>query len=362
MDKGLDITMLRAFLACHAAAYLNPKFAFSSSGGPDGLNHAAEAGLRWLRARAIEPGWDAADRALEWLAAPEHHLVVYQQHGYPERLGASSAPPLLLFVNGDPKCLCEPQLAVVGSRQATPNGLDIARTFSQALAALGVVVTSGLARGIDGAAHRGALAAGGKTVAVLGCSIDHIYPRQHCNLATEIAKNGALVSEFPFGVAPWPANFPRRNRIISGLAAGTLVVEALLRSGSLSTAIHALEQGREVFAVPGSILSPLSKGPHSLIKQGAKLVEDIADIVDEIPEFHSRLESNDRGVPTRDGATRANPADHQFLRACGWDLFTADDIVARSTLTVQEVSSMLLKLELAGIIQVQGTGSYLRIR
>ena len=353
--------MLRTYLACHAAAYLNPKFVLPLPNSGEDLNVATEAGLRWLRAHAVEPGWDAADRALEWLAASGHHLVLHHEHGYPPQLGASSAPPVLLFVNGDPKCLSELQLAVVGSRQATPNGMDIARNFSRSIAALGVVVTSGLARGIDGAAHRGALAGEGKTVAVLGCSIDHIYPRQHCGLAEEIAKRGALVSEFPFGVAPRPANFPRRNRIISGLAAGTLVVEAALRSGSLSTAIHALEQGREVFAVPGSILNPLSKGTHALIKQGAKLVEDVADIVDELPEFRARLESSRKAMPARDSGIQSEQADPQFLRACGWDLFTADDIVSRSRLTVQEVSSMLLRLELAGIIQVQGTGTYLRI-
>jgi len=267
-----------------------------------------------------------------------------------------------LFIDGDPQSLSDLQLAVVGSRQATPNGMDIARNLCQALAALGVVVTSGLARGIDGAAHRGALAGSGKTVAVLGCSIDYIYPRQHRHLAAEIAKSGALISEFPFGVAPLPANFPRRNRIISGLAAGTLVVEAAVRSGSLSTAIHALEQGREVFAVPGSILNPLSKGPHSLIKQGAKLVEDVSDIVDEVPQFRVRLESRQVSLLGSDSGVQSEIANPQFLRACGWDLFTADDIVSRSRLTVQEVSSMLLELEIAGIIQVQGIGSFLRIR
>ena len=354
--------MLRAFLACHAATYLNPMFVFGGLTDSEELALAADAGLRWLHARAIEPGWAAADRALEWLAAPDHHMVVLHGGDYPPLLAACSAPPALLFIDGAPKSLSDLQLAVVGSRQATPNGMDIARNLSQALAALGVVVTSGLARGIDGAAHRGALAGCGKTVAVLGCSIDYIYPRQHRNLAAEIAKSGALISEFPFGVAPLPANFPRRNRIISGLAAGTLVVEAALRSGSLSTAIHALEQGREVFAVPGSILNPLTKGPHSLIKQGAKLVEDISDIVEEVPQLRTHLASRQKSSSPRDSGDPSERADPQFLLACGWDLFTADDIVLRSRLTVQEVSSMLLKLELAGVIQVHGTGRFLRIR
>jgi DNA processing protein len=237
--------------------------------------------------------------------------------------------------------------------------MDIAYDFARILASHELVITSGLARGIDGAAHRGALAGGGKTVAVLGSAIDHIYPRQHSELADEVRRSGALVSEFPFGVAPLPANFPRRNRIISGLAVGTLVVEAALRSGSLSTALHALEQGREVFAVPGSIHSPLTKGCHALIKQGAKLVEEVADIFDELPDLRTKGPAQAGEVPAE---PQSDCGDPRFLRACGWDTFTADDIVSRSGLTVQEVSSMLLKLELAGIIQVQGTGSYLRIR
>ena len=362
MDKGLDIAMLRAFLACHAAAYRHPKFVLPSASSQETLDAVAESGLRKLKAQAIEPGWDAADQALAWLAAPTHRLILRHDPDYPSLLAASADAPTLLFVNGDEKCLSAPQLAVVGSRQATPNGMDIAGDFSRLLATLGIVVTSGLARGIDGAAHRGALANGGKTIAVLGCSIDYIYPRQHRDLAAEISKNGALVSEFPFGIAPLPGNFPRRNRIISGLAFGTLVIEAALRSGSLSTALHALEQGREVFAVPGSIRSPLSKGSHALIKQGAKLVEDITDIVDEIPEFKARMVAHESRIAMPVPPHQAQQADPEFLVACGWDLFTADDIVARSGLTVQEVSSMLLRLELVGIIQVQGTGRYLRIR
>jgi len=357
MDKGLDIVMLRAFLACHAAAYSNPKFPLSLLARPgDG-----EAGVRWLRTRGLEPDWQAADRAGEWLAAPGHHLLWLGQSQYPERLAASAAPPMLLFVDGDPSSLAAPQIAVVGSRQASPQGADIAFDFAGKLATCGLVVTSGLARGIDGAAHRGALAAGGKTVAVLGSAVDHIYPRQHRGLAEEIRASGALVSEFPFGAVPLPANFPRRNRIISGLAVGTLVVEAALRSGSLSTALHALEQGRDVFAVPGSIHSPLTKGCHALIKQGAKLVEEVTDILEELSDVRvTRASAPEIAAAATDAAKKL--ADPRLLRACGWDPFTPDDIVSRSGLTVQEVSSMLLKLELAGIIQVQGTGSFLRIR
>ena len=361
MDKGLDIAMLRTFLACHAAAYGNPKFPLNALTGAGHAEADVENGLRWLKARGLEPGWQAADRALEWLAEADHHLIVSEHSDYPALLAASAAPPVLLFVDGDPTCLSQPQIAVVGSRQASPQGTDIAYGFARELVACGLVVTSGLARGIDGAAHRGALAGGGNTIAVLGCAIDCIYPRQHRKLAEQMRVAGALVSEFPFGVAPLPANFPRRNRIISGLAIGTLVVEAALRSGSLSTASHALEQGREVFAVPGSIHSPLTKGCHALIKQGAKLVEEVTDILEELPGLPLRS----RTVPPTDATEVAHelgePGARRFLRACGWDSFTVDDIVSRSGLTVQEVSSMLLKLELAGVIQVQGTGSYLRI-
>lgn len=354
--------MLRTFLACHAAAYGNPKFPFDLLVGQGDPETQVETGLRWLRARGVEPDWQAADRAIEWLAGVGHHLVVLGQANYSPHLAASAMPPPLIFVDGDPFCLSLPQIAVVGSRQASPQGMDIAYEFAHTLANHDLAVTSGLARGIDGAAHRGALAGGGRTIAVLGCAIDHIYPRQHRGLADQVRDSGALVSEFPFGVAPLPANFPRRNRIISGLAVGTLVVEAALRSGSLSTALHALEQGREVFAVPGSIRSPLTKGCHALIKQGAKLVEDIADILDELPELQLRSLIRPAVLPSGIADVHSEQGDPRFLRACGWDSFTADDIVSRSGLTVQEVSSMLLKLELAGIIQVQGTGSYLRIR
>lgn len=359
MDKGLDIAMLRTFLACYAAAYGNPKFSTELLAGTECPERRAMVALQWLRGRGLVPDWVSADRACAWLAEPHHHLLLFGEPNYPPRLAACPTPPLLLFVDGQAQCLERPQIAVVGSRQASPLGMDTAYALARQLVEHGLVVTSGLARGIDGAAHRGALAGGGPTAAVLGCAVDHIYPRQHRGLAEQIRESGALVSEFPFGAAPLPANFPRRNRIISGLTVGTLVVEAALRSGSLSTALHALEQGREVYAVPGSIHSPLTKGCHALIKQGAKLVEDVVDVLNEIPQFQP---SAQLATAPRDERAAHSSADRRFLGACGWDAFTADDIVSRSGLTVQEVSSMLLKLELAGIIQVQGTGSYLRIR
>lgn len=362
MDKGLDIAMLRTFLAFHAAVYGNPKALLEPPQADSALPDWPDAALHRLRTRGIEPAWAAADRAQEWLALPGHHLVLLHQSAYPALLRACVAPPSLLFVDGDLGCLSKPQIAVVGSRHATPRGMDIAHGLAHALASSGVLITSGLARGIDGAAHRGALAAGGRTVAVLGCAIDRVYPAQHRELAHDITHNGALISEFPFGAPPLAAHFPRRNRIISGLALGTLVVEAALRSGSLSTALHALDQGREVFAVPGSIQSPLSKGCHALIKQGAKLVEDVGDIIEELRDLGTSLQLQHAMPPANVNAVASEVGDPRILRACGWDPFTLDDVVSRSGLTVQEVSSMLLKLELTRIIQAQGVGSYLRIR
>ena len=361
MDNGLDIDM-RSLLALHAALYRAPRPRLPIDFSRAAAGDWADASLRRLAATGAVPDWRAADQALEWLAQPGHRVLLSSGRGYPARLRAAQGSPWLLFVDGDPASLAAPQLAIVGSRQATPRGRDIAQDFARQLAAGGVVITSGLARGIDGAAHRGALAAGGRTIAVLGAAVDRIYPAAHRELAAAVRDAGALVSEFPFGTAPLPGHFPLRNRIISGLALGTLVVEAAPRSGSLSTALHALEQGREVFAVPGSILNPLSRGCHALIKQGAKLTEEVADILDELPELRTLVHLEAQASSTHASTAPLALDDACLLGECGWDPFTVDDAVERSGLTVQEVSSMLMRLELAGIVQVQGTGSYLRIR
>jgi len=351
MDNGLDIAALRAVLALHAS---RERALDAGLGGPPAT---LDALIEDSRGHSLR--WDLADRALAWAAQDGHHIVVRGRTGYPPLLATLARPPALLFVDGEPAVLAAAQLAIVGGRRASAVGLDVATEFATRLAERGVVVTSGLALGVDGAAHRGALGAGGSTVAVLGAAIDRIYPRQHRELALQIRQCGALVSEFPFGSAPLAQHFPRRNRVISGLALGTLVVEAGLPSGSLSTAMHALEQGREVFAVPGSVRNPRNRGCHSLIKQGARLTESIDDIFEELPLLATLR------APAQLGATPATAADldvNQVLDACGWDAFTADDVVARCGLTVQEVSSMLLKLELAGVIDEQAGGGYLRIR
>jgi DNA processing protein len=271
-----------------------------------------------------------------------------------------ASPPQQLFVRGHVEVLSLPQLAIVGSRNATPSGAETAHSFAAHLAARGFCITSGLAEGIDAAAHRGALAARGRTVAVCGTGPDIVYPRQHENLADEIvALGGAIVSEFAPGTPVFRANFPRRNRLISGLSVGTLVVEASLRSGALITARHAMDQGREVFAIPGSIHNPVARGCHQLIRNGAKLVEQASDIVEELHGLLACLqapqESAHEGVEPEPDAEYA-----QLLVAMGWDPVDIDSLAARSGLTIGEVSSMLLMLELQGSVRALSGGRYQR--
>jgi DNA processing protein len=235
--------------------------------------------------RSPPPELDSAvDRLTRWLSeSPEHHLLSLDDPRYPGELLQMADPPLLLYVLGQLAVLQHPQrLAIVGSRNPTPQGEAHAREFAHALGAAGVCVVSGLALGVDGAAHTGALDAGAPTIAVVGTGLDRVYPKRHLALAHRIAAQGAIVSEYPLGSAPLAAHFPQRNRIISGLSQGTLVVEAALQSGSLITARLAAEQGREVFAIPGSIHAPQARGCHALIRQGAKLVESAQDILEDL--------------------------------------------------------------------------------
>lgn len=301
-----------------------------------------------------------------WLTQPCNHLLTLADDRYPALLREISHPPPRLFVRGNPAALSLPQLAIVGSRQATPGGLDTAGRFGAYMAARGFCITSGLAEGIDGAAHRGALSVQGVTLAVCGTGPDIIYPRQHGSLAEEILHGGgALVSEFPPGMPVQKANFPRRNRLISGLSVGTLVVEAGLRSGALITARHALEQGREVFAIPGSIHNPVARGCHRLIRQGAKLVETGADIVEELSGLLQSLRINLEPEPVPEPApapdSGAGTKDYAALLAwMGWDPVAGETLMARSGLTIGEVSSMLLLLELQGYVLPLTGGFYQR--
>jgi len=308
------------------------------------------------------------ERDLEWGAAAEQHLLPLTDPRYPAALAASADPPPLLYVQGDPEVLTLPGVAIVGTRNPTPSGRETAHAFARHLGARGLAVASGLAIGIDGAAHGGALAAAtGPTFAVAGTGLDRVYPARHADLARRIAAQGALVSELPVGTRPSREAFPRRNRLLSALTTGTLVVEAAVRSGSLITARFALEQGREVFAIPGSIHNPVARGCHRLIRQGAKLVETADDILEELaPLLGDRLgaaaPAAEAGeAPSAEAPAPAGDCDYGRLRAAlDWQPRGVDELAAASELDAATVASMLLRLELEGSVQVLPGGLYQR--
>ncbi len=349
-------------------------------GGAPSLCAAPEGELRHMgldaeTIRALkspDPRVLAADAA--WLEAPEHHLVGVGDDDYPALLLHTEAPPAVLWVVGDPSALWQPQVAVVGSRNPTAGGRDHARDFATALSRDGWTITSGLAAGVDVTAHQAALDAGGLTVAVLGTGPDIVYPKRNAAAWEAIAERGALVTELPPGTPAVKMNFPNRNRIIAGLSLGVLVVEAALNSGSLITARLAAEQGREVFALPGSLHNPMVRGCHRLIRQGARLVESTADITPQLAPMASelaqalkrRLETDDE-PPGPVGALSAEDADllrdEDYARlwsAIGHDPVTHDELVSRSGLRAREVSSMLLMLELRDLVQVLEGGRVAR--
>jgi len=295
----------------------------------------------------------------EWLQQARHCVVDIGDDAYPGLLAQIPDAAPELYVDGDPEVLHLPALAIVGSRNPTAGGSRTAFEFARHLGAAGFCIVSGLAQGIDAAAHRGALAAGAQTIAFLGHGIDRIYPAVNRDLAREIAAHGALVSEFPLGTPPGRALFPQRNRLISGISFGTLVVEAARHSGSLITARLAAEQGREVFAIPGSIHNPLSRGCHQLIRQGAKLVETADDIVAELAPLAGRmLQDIDAAAATETMPQVVDPEYVKLLDALGHDPISADELARRSGLTIDEVSSMLLILELDGKIEKLSGGRY----
>lgn len=298
------------------------------------------------------------ERDLQWLAGANRGFIPCDDPRYPAPLREIAQAPVGLFYQGDPALLGLPQIAIVGARTATPQGLENARAFAAELARRGLVITSGLALGIDGAAHRGALEAGGLTVAVCATGLDRVYPARHRELAHDIARDGLLLSEFPTGVQALAEHFPRRNRIISGLALGVLVVEAALESGSLITARLAGEQGREVFAIPGSIHNPLARGCHVLIRQGAKLVESVDDVLEEIAP---QLAGLTLGAATPEAAP-ADPAQALILDCLGGELLSFDSLAARSGLTAAPLSEALLALELGGRVAAMPGGAYQRLR
>jgi DNA processing protein len=297
-----------------------------------------------------DPHEAAVAAALDWAARPGNRVLTLADADYPQRLLEISDPPALLWCRGDARLLSRPCLAVVGSRNATPQGLSNAEQFARAFSDAGLVITSGLALGIDAAAHRGGLAGRSSTIAVLGTGADVAYPARNRALYEAIAERGVIVSEFPLGTVAAAANFPRRNRIICGLALGVLVVEAAMESGSLITARLAGEQGRELFAIPGSIHSPLSRGCHALIKDGAKLVESAQDVLSEL-----RIES-----PFAAPLQTSPSHDTGLLAWMGHDPCSIDVLSQRSGLTPDVVSAMLLQLELEGKVAGLPGGRYQR--
>jgi DNA processing protein len=364
---------LEAWVVFTRAPGLNPTVleqALQRTGGAAALlrtskSWQAHAGLS-ESARAYlggDQGGITPDEA-RWLAADNHHLLTFQAPEFPPLLREMNGCPLALYVAGNVARLADPQIAIVGSRNPTGAGRENAFAFAQALSIQGLTITSGMAEGIDAAAHRGALAEAGPTIAILGTGIDVLYPRMHGRLAAEIEQQGALVTEFALQTPGLAANFPQRNRIIAGMTLGTLVIEAARRSGSLITARLAGEAGREVFALPGSIHNPLARGCHELLRQGAKLVENAADILSEL-NFSSLFtrENGAQNVPAEASGTKPamDKAHEILLDALGFEPSDLDVLVLRTGFKPEEVSSMILILELEGHVRSAHGGRYTRI-
>ncbi len=319
--------------------------------------------------RLGDPDRSRMDQWRRWLDQPGRTLVTRDSPDYPSMLKELPDPPLALWVEGSRHDLLNSaQLAMVGSRKPTANGRETARRFARFLSERGLTIVSGLAIGVDGESHRGGLAGCGSTLAVLGSGPDVLYPRSHRRLASEILAGGLVVSEYPPGTPPRAAHFPQRNRIIAGMSAGTLVVEAARRSGSLITARLAGEFGREVFAIPGSIHNPMAKGCHRLIRDGAKLVEDAADVLVELPPLlQTAIESGTPAVDTPPGTAvetvplERRPAYAELLAALGFDPCRISDLARRTGLTAAELSSMLLLLEMEGLVEALPGGRYSRL-
>lgn len=323
-------------------------------------------GFKPFQAKHIrDKGGREVEICLNWAEDERRHLFTLEDDNYPSQLSHIATPPIALFVEGGKQTLERPQIAMVGSRSATREGLDIASEFSHRFVELGLVVTSGLATGIDGRSHQGCLDADGATIAVLGNGFDHCYPKAHRGLMQRIRESGALVSEFPPYVPPKAQNFPRRNRIISGLSLGVVVVEAGLRSGTLITARFSLEQGREVFAVPGSIHSPATKGCHHLIREGAILVTSADEVVDEISDekLRSKLEEtsvSEEKQPLKIEAS-LEASERAVYELLGAQPESVDFLSERTHLSVNKVMMHLLELELKGLVASAG-GGFIRLR
>ena len=429
MPAGFPVASMDSWLAFNRIFGASPRVAgrvLAYAGSPAVALRLDPSEIRQLRlsegvaGRLRDPDWQGVESDLRWLSKPCRSLVWLGHGNYPRLLAQVPDPPPVLFVKGDPEALQWPMVAIVGSRNASTTGREVAHEFARTLGASGVGVVSGLALGIDGAAHRGALRSAAPTVAVCAQGLDRVYPAIHEELAEAISASGALVSEFPVGTVPSRSNFPRRNRLISGLSMGVLVVEASRRSGALITARQAIEQGRDVFAVPGSIRNPLARGCHELIRAGAKLVECVEDVLEEItgfletkPEAGIGREPSAEGAdwpagtgpaspgricggpatpsarirgsapaaqpieafvempgenrapaPPRDPEGTTTPLDEnarRVLESLGFEANTVDLMVARLGLTAETLSSILLALELDGYVRSTADGSYERV-
>jgi DNA processing protein len=341
--SGVGGQSQRALLAAFGA----PEAVFAASRGALAAVVPEKLAARLLDEDVAAP----VAAALAWAEQPGNHILTLGDPGYPQQLLTTPDPPTLLYAKGRIELLGLPAVAIVGSRNATPQGAANAEAFARVLSESGLAIVSGMALGIDAAAHRGALAAQGATIAVIGTGADRVYPARNRELALRIAAQGVIVSEFALGTPALAGNFPRRNRVISGLARGVLVVEAAERSGSLITARLAAEQGRDVFAIPGSIHSPLSKGCHRLIKDGAKLVDDARDILEEL------------GAASVGGATApAAASEHDPLLALmGFDPCHIDALAMRSGMPAEQLAAALLVLELEGRVATLPDGRYQRL-
>lgn len=313
-----------------------------------------------LISQLTTPDWSQVEKQLNWQQDRNKQIITCADQCYPPLLKEISDPPPLLFVQGTVELLSRQQIAVVGSRNPTADGSENSYAFACDLSHRGYLITSGLALGVDSAAHRGALAAEGATIAVMGTGPDHYYPPNNRPLANEIIQNGALITEFPLGTPPLAENFPRRNRIISGMSLGVLVTEAALRSGSLITARSALEQGREVFAIPGSIHNPLARGCHALLRDGAKLVENSQDIIEELGALSSLEQRCEQPTTQPLFSSPLNHKEKMVLSHLGFDPHSIDLLVERTGLTAEELSSILLVLELHNHVKAAPGGHYVR--
>ena len=347
-------TDLLNYLKVHLALYMTPRTAWhivNNQRAPHQLKPEQQQRIRDLTPQQLE-------HTLSWESQhAHHHILTLQDPRYPPLLKEISDPPIVLFVIGDANKLTQPQIAIVGSRRPTPSASHNSRQLANALSQAGLAITSGLARGIDGQAHLGALDANGVSIAVLGCGVDRLYPQQHHTIYKRIQNQGALVSELPLGSPPLAHHFPRRNRIISGLSLGTLVIEAAIKSGSLITAYQALEQNRAVLAVPGPIANPLSDGCHQLIRDGATLVRSARDVLDELNLMPVQIESELSHSPM----TSLDQSTQKLLEYVTFEIQTVQELIDKTGISAEMIAAELLKLELHGYIKAI-PGGYSRVK